>query len=77
MQTCTNGAPNNEMGCDPCLKMACAAQYAACVADTESGGCINCSQLISGSAGSGINCANTPQIVANLLACGCSVATCD
>jgi hypothetical protein len=76
-QTCANNAPNNEMGCDPCLMKACATQYAACVADTESGGCINCSQLISGNAGSGFNCPNTPQIVMNLLACGCSPATCD
>ncbi len=76
-QTCANGALNNEMGCDPCLMKACATQYAACLADTESGGCINCSQLLSGTAGSGIECASTSQIESDLVACACSPATCD
>ena len=76
MQTCENMTPNDEMGCNPCLMKSCAKEYAACLADTESG-CINCSQLLSGNAGSGIQCTNTAQIVFNLLACGCSPATCD
>ncbi len=75
-QTCENMTPNDEMGCNPCLMKSCATEYAACLADTESG-CINCSQLLGGNAGSGIQCTNTAQIVFNLLACGCSPATCD
>ncbi len=75
-QTCSNMTPNGEMGCNPCLMRSCASAYAACLADTQSG-CINCSQLLNGTAGSGIQCTNTDQIVFNLLACGCSPATCD
>jgi len=55
----------------------CATQYAACQADTESGGCINCQQLLAGTAGSGINCTNTPQIITDLLNCACQTTTCD
>jgi hypothetical protein len=77
MQTCSNSAINAEMGCNPCLMKACASAYAACLADTESGGCINCNMLLSGTAGSGIQCNNTAQLEFNLLACGCSSATCD
>jgi hypothetical protein len=75
-QTCSNMTPNGEMGCNPCLMTACATQYQACLADNASG-CINCNQLLSGNAGSGIQCTNTSQLVFNLLACGCSPAACD
>jgi hypothetical protein len=76
MQTCSNGTPNGETGCNPCLMKACASAYAACLADNTSG-CINCNQLLSGTAGTGIQCNATAQLVFNLLACGCSPATCD
>ena len=59
------------------LMTACASEYAACMQDNESGGCINCSQLLAGNAGSGINCDNTPTILMNLLTCGCTATTCD
>ena len=76
MQTCDNATLNDEMGCNPCLMKSCATEYAACLADTQSG-CINCSQLLSGTAGSGIQCSGTDQLVSNLIGCGCSPATCD
>jgi hypothetical protein len=75
-QSCSNMTPNAEMGCNPCLMTACPTEYQACLADNASG-CINCNQLLSGTAGSGIQCTNTDQIVFNLLACGCSPAACD
>jgi hypothetical protein len=75
--TCMNGAPNNEMGCDPCLKKACAAEYAACLADNASSGCISCSQYLSGFPPSGIQCSDTPTVLMNLLNCGCAATTCD
>jgi hypothetical protein len=75
-QTCSNMTPNGEMGCNPCLMAACPSQYQACLSDNASG-CINCNQLLSGTAGSGIQCTNTDQIVFSLLGCGCSPAACN
>jgi hypothetical protein len=79
MQTCSKNAPNNEMGCDPCIQANCATEYAACQNDTESGGCINCAQLLQGGGGgdSGVDCTNTQTIVANLLSCACQSTTCN
>lgn len=77
MVSCDNGTPNNEMGCDPCMMKACAADYAACMADSETGGCITCGQLLTTSGANGINCANTPRLIANLMNCACLPQTCD
>jgi hypothetical protein len=75
-QTCSNNAPNNEMGCDPCIQANCPTEYAACQNDTESGGCINCAQLLQGGDG-GVDCTNTQTLVANLLDCACRSTTCN
>ena len=75
--TCDNGSPNNEDGCDPCIMKACASAYAACEADKSTGGCISCSDLLGGNAGSGFNCTATEQLLTNLLDCACMPATCD
>jgi hypothetical protein len=79
-QTCANGTPNNEMGCDPCMMKACASEYTACQQDTEAsegGGCISCADLLAGNAGSGIDCTNTDSIMQNLVDCACTSTTCD
>jgi hypothetical protein len=76
MQTCSSNAPQNEMGCDPCIQVNCPTEYAACQNDNESGSCINCAQLLQGG-DSGVECANTPTIVANLLNCACQSTTCN
>ncbi len=75
MQTCSSNALDNEMGCDPCIQANCPTEYAACQNDNESGSCINCPQLLQG-ADSGVECTNTPTIVANLLDCACQSTTC-
>ena len=74
--TCSNDALDNEMGCDPCIQINCPTEYAACQNDNESGGCINCAQLLQGADG-GIDCTNTATIVANLLDCACQSSTCN
>jgi len=76
MATCANDAPNNVMGCYPCLMSHCASQYAACQADTESG-CISCADMLSGSSVSGVVCTSTQQILTNLLDCACQPTTCN
>jgi hypothetical protein len=76
MQTCVNDALDNEMGCDPCIQANCPTEYAACQNDSESGGCINCAQLLQGG-DSGVDCTDTPTIVANLLNCACHSTTCN
>jgi len=78
--TCQNGEPNNEMGCDPCLMSNCASEYAACEADLDMGaGCISCYDMLQppDGSGGGFFCANTMQVVQNLLACACQSTTCD
>jgi len=75
MQTCNNGTPNGEQGCNPCMQSNCAAQYAACQADNDPS-CVSCAMLLSGG-GSGFSCPNTDTIAGNLLTCACQATTCD
>jgi hypothetical protein len=74
MQTCDNGTPNAEQGCNPCMQSNCPTEYAACEADNDPS-CVSCAQLLAGG-GTGFSCANTDTIAGNLLACACQPTTC-
>jgi hypothetical protein len=74
MQTCDNGTPNGETGCNPCMQSNCPTEYAACQADNQSG-CVSCAALLAGG-GSGFSCPNTDTLAGNLLTCACKSTTC-